>query len=89
MRSFCAPHFECLSNVLYVYFLRQPQLQWTPLVPILSFIKCAHMLFCLPHRNLQNGWLSFFVVIDFKFSPNFTLKVVAWEIFFVWGILVK
>jgi hypothetical protein len=56
---------------------------------ILRFIKCARMVFCLPHRNLQNGWLSFFVVIDFKFSPNFTLKVVAWEIFFVWGILVK
>ncbi len=47
MRSFCASHFVCLNKNFYVFFLRQPQLQSPPPVPILSFIICAHLLFCL------------------------------------------
>jgi ubiquitin-conjugating enzyme E2 G1 len=44
-------------------------------------------LICLPHRNLQNGWLIWFVVIVFNFSSNFTLKSGGMGNFFVWNVL--
>jgi hypothetical protein len=61
------------QNCLRLFFAPAPT-SVGPTGPNIEFHQVCPMLFCLPHRNLQNGWSNLFVVNVFNLSSNFILK---------------